>query len=177
MKGWLGGEAVKAATGEVIRAERGGYELVLVPGGSFEMGSPETEEGRDSDESPLHEVKVPSFYIGRYPVTNEEYGRYLKANPDAREPEVWGERGFNRPRQPVVGVSWEDARRYAEWAGLRLPSEAEWEYACRAGTATRYHSGDSESALDLVGWYAGNSGERLHQVGEKVPRHETVVAG
>lgn len=112
---------------------------------------------------------MPDFYLGRYPVTNEEYARFLKANPKVFEPGYWADRKYNQPRQPVVGVSWEDARRYAAWAGLRLPGEAEWEYACRAGTKTRYYSGDKDEELDRVGWYVENSGGQLHAVGEKEP--------
>ena len=65
------------------------------------------------------------FYLGRCPVTNEEYGRFLKENLNVSEPEYWAERKFNQPRQPVVGVSWEDAQRYAAWAEMKLPNEAE----------------------------------------------------
>ncbi len=107
--------------------------------------------------------------MGRYPVTNAEYDRFLCTNPKAPEPKNWSDRKYNQPRQPVVGVSWKDAKEYAVWAGLYLPSEAQWEYACRAGSDTRYYTGDSESDLDRAGWYKKNSGDRLHPVGEKEP--------
>jgi formylglycine-generating enzyme required for sulfatase activity len=107
--------------------------------------------------------------MGRYPVTNEEYGRFLAENSYAVEPVYWGNRKYNQPRQPVVGVSWEDARQYARWAGLNLPSEAQWEYACRAGTQTRYYSGETEEDLNRVGWFKKKWGNKLHPVGEKEP--------
>jgi formylglycine-generating enzyme required for sulfatase activity len=164
---------------DVIRAPRGGYELVRIPGGEFIMGSPTWEEGilalpREGIleiEVPQHTVTVPEFYMGRYPVTNEEYGRYLSENSGAVVPEQWGNRGYNHPRQPVVYVSWDDAQQYARWAGLRLPSEAQWEYACRAGTQTRFYSGNAEADLSRVGWYSDNSNGKHHPVGEKHPNN------
>ena len=157
----------RAAAQERIVTENGGVELVRIPAGTFLMGSPETEKGRDKVEGPQHEVSVPSFYMGRYAVTNEEYGRFREANPKVWEPRFWSDRRYNQARQPVVGLSWKEARRFAEWAGGRLPSEAEWEYAARAGTTEPYLEGASEADLDRVAWYDKNSDDRLHSVGEK----------
>ena len=142
------------------------YELVQVPAGTFLMGASGSEKGRADDEE-KHEVTLSAFAIGRFTVTNAQYGLFLEANPGAGEPEYWADRKFNQPNQPVVGVSWDDAEAYCAWAGLRLPSEAEWEYACRAGTTTRYWSGDTEDDLARVGWYDENSDDRLHPVGER----------
>ncbi|MBW1803114.1 MAG: formylglycine-generating enzyme family protein, partial [Deltaproteobacteria bacterium] len=154
---------------EITPPEKIDYELIRIPGGVFQMGSPKSEKGRDDDEGPVHKVEVPGFDMGKYPVTNEQYARFLEKNSDASEPRFWADRKYNQPRQPVVGVSWGDAKQFAKWAGLRLPSEAEWEYACRAGTKTRYHSGNTDKDLGKAGWYSGNSGGKLHAVGQKEP--------
>jgi len=165
---WFQDKAAQA-TFDLITADRGGYELLRIPGGEFMMGSPVTEKNRYEEEGPQHKVQIQDFCMGRYPVTNEEYGRFMKEESDIPEPEFWADRKFNQPRQPVVGVSWKDAQRYAKWAGLRLPTEAEWEYACRAGTDTRYYTGDKEKDLDRAGWYREISDEQTHPVGEKEP--------
>ena len=140
---------------EVSRSERGEVELVLVPGGRFAMGSPPDEVGRREAEGPQHWVAVTDFWIGRFAVTNEEYARFLQANPSYPEPRYWNDRRFNGARQPVVGVSWKEARDFAAWAGCRLPTESEWEYACRAGTTTPYSFGREisrdEAHFDLGG--------------------------
>jgi formylglycine-generating enzyme required for sulfatase activity len=88
----------------------GAVKLVRVPSGSFLMGAPENDLEADDGEQPQRRVSVASFWIGRYPVTNEEYGRYLTAHPEAERPMYWRNPTQTGARHPVVGVSWDDAR-------------------------------------------------------------------
>jgi formylglycine-generating enzyme required for sulfatase activity len=142
-----------------------GMEFVLIPAGKFEMGSPPDEEGRDSDEGPVHHVNIEkAFYMGRYEVTQKQWRAVMGDNPSH----------FKGDDLPVEQVSWDDVQEFIkklnEKEGIdtyRLPSEAEWEYACRAGTTTRYSFGDSESRLGDYAWYNSNSGSQTHPVGQK----------
>ena len=124
-------------------------EMAAIPGGTFMMGSPKNEGGWDS-ESPQHQVSVPSFFMGKYPVTQAQYQAITGSNPSY----------FKGSNRPVERVSWNDAIAFCEkfsqrtGKNYRLPSEAEWEYACRAGTTTPFHFGETITT-DLAN-YDGN---------------------
>ncbi len=117
-----------------------GSVLVYVPGGSFSLGATDI----DADSRPVHRVELSPFRIGKYPITNEQYAHFLQENPEHPEPAYATDSRFNAPRQPVVGVSWYDARDYCRWAGMQLPSEAQWEAAARGPDAWKYPWGNAE---------------------------------
>jgi formylglycine-generating enzyme required for sulfatase activity len=137
-------------------------EMLAIPGGNFLMGSPATESGRDPDEGPQSNVTVPNYYMGKYEVTQSQYRAVMGANPSA----------FKGDDLPVDSVTWAEAtefcRKLSTLSGrhYRLPTEAEWEYAARAGT-----TGAPTESADLTAWYDGNSGARTHPVGQKEANH------
>jgi formylglycine-generating enzyme required for sulfatase activity/precorrin-6B methylase 2 len=110
-----------------------GSVLVWIPGGQFVMG----DDHGQADERPAHTVSVRGFWLGKFELTNRQYNRFLQARRESR-PYHADDPNYGDPNQPVVGVTWLEASRYCAWARLRLPTEAEWEYAARAGAALEY---------------------------------------
>lgn len=151
-------------------------EFVLIEPGTFSMGSPESEPDRDDWEGPQHKVTIShAFYFGRYEVTQGQWLSVMGTSPWHGQKMV-----IEDPRHPATYISWEDAQKFIhrlnEAAGdslYRLPTEAEWEFACRCGTTTRWSFGDDSTVIGDYAWYSGNTwtiGEAYpHAVGLKQP--------
>jgi len=162
-------------------------EMVELPGGTFLMGSPESDDQVWSDEKPQHKVTVSGFAMSRYPITRRQYREVMKETPSE-----W-RKGQDDDRLPANYVDWFDAVKFCnalseqqglqpcyriegkrvEWDreanGYRLPTEAEWEYAVRAGTTTWWFCGNWSYKLKRYAWFDKNAGGRIHPVGEKEP--------
>ena len=147
-----------------------GIRFVRLPGGSFDMGSPVGEEGRSTDEGPVHTVSLSPFLIAKYEVTQAEYASVMTGNTAGLNPTPSTNFGSApaSDQRPVEMVSWSDLRApggFLERTGLVLPTEAQWEYAARAGTSGPYAGTGN---LDDMGWSSANSGGLTHDVGGKL---------
>ena len=144
-------------------------KMVLIPAGEFMMGSPDADKDASADEKPRHRVRITKpFYLGKYLLTQEQWQAVMGSNPSR----------YKGSKNPVEQVSWDDSQIFlgklnAKAGGkggkFGLPTEAQWEYACRAGSSTKYCFGDEESGLGEYGWYGANSDNKPHPVGGKKP--------
>ena len=145
-----------------------GMEFVQIPAGSFMMGCSEGDGECSDQENPRHQVTISKpFYMGKYEVTQEEWEKVMGNNPSQ----------FKGPKRPVENVSWDDVQEFLgklnqsapSGKKYRLPTEAEWAYAARAGSTTKYSFGGDAAKLGDYAWFEGNSGKQTHPVGQKLP--------
>ncbi len=190
-------EAQMKAVTNTIPGSTVSYGLVPIPGGEFVMGSPETETGRRRDEGPQHKAKVSPFWMGQCEVTWNEYELFMFPDQERKfkneiatdphvdkvsdavarptKPYVEMSFGMGKDGYPAISMTQHAANKYCQWLSAktgefyRLPTEAEWEYACRAGTTTKYFFGDDESKLGEYEWFEKNSDFKYQKVGRKKP--------
>jgi formylglycine-generating enzyme required for sulfatase activity len=182
---------------ETIQQTDATFDMVPIAGGKFMMGSPEDEADRADDEGPQHDVVVEPFWMGKFEVTWDEYEQWSMALDRERrkinkvEPSEWDKvaDALSKPTPPYSDMSFDmgkegfpavcmtqlAAKLYCKWLSAktgryyRLPTEAEWEYACRAGTKTAYSFGDDVDDIDDYAWHYENSDDAYHKVGQKKP--------
>lgn len=182
---------------QVIPGTAAKFNLAPIPGGTFTMGSPADEPGHSDDEGPQHEVTIRPFWMGTHEITWDEYEIWMfnldiqrrklsKIEPTALDlladavtrptkPYTDMTFGMGKEGYPAICMTQLAAKTFCEWLSAktgryyRLPTEAEWEYACRAGTKTAYSFGDDPADIDDYAWYFDNSDDAYHPVGEKKP--------
>ena len=190
-----GAKDAKQIRGRIGALKMAAQTDILIPGGTFLMGSPEGKGWRTAH--PQHQVTLSSFYLDKHPVTNEQFQQFIDATHYVTEADkTKGDGGYvtlddgtmtffekarwNDPQgdekgianimdHPVVMVSWNDAQAYCKWAGKRLPTEAEYEYALRGGTTTDYFWGDDVLQVGDYAWDFANSDKKIQPVGQKKP--------
>jgi len=173
------------------------YAMVAIRGGDFTMGSPDNEPGRKPDEGPRHQVKIEPFWMGQFEVTWNEFELFMFPTEERKfkdtmptdpyvdkisdavtrptKPYVEMSFGMGRDGYPAISMTQHAANKYCQWLSgktghfYRLPTEAEWEYACRAGTTTAYYFGDDPTKLGEHAWFEANSDFKYQKIGKKEP--------
>ncbi|OQW94619.1 MAG: hypothetical protein BWK79_05265, partial [Beggiatoa sp. IS2] len=151
-----------------------GMEFVLIPAGKFMMGANPNDQNANDDENPRHEVAITNpFYMGKHEVTQGQWTKIMGDNPSNFDDDLVGQDFL---KHPVESIDWKDVKEFIKRLNMlektdkyRLPTEAEWEYAARAGTQTLYYWGNDEISLGNYAWYNDNSDEQTHPVGKKKP--------
>lgn len=184
---------------ELVEHSPAKIEMIPIPGGTFRMGSPDGQEGRKADEGPVHEVKISPFWMAKCEITWDAYDVWMsdldvfyrevnKVKATKRDelseefqksqptkPYTDMTFGMGKHGYPAICMTQHAARTYCKWLSrktgryYRLPTEAEWEYACRAGTTEAYSFGSDPSELENYAWFVDNAGEGYHKVGLKKP--------
>jgi len=192
-------ESEMKAYAEIIEHSFAKIEMLPIPAGKFLMGSPQTEKDRNADEGPQHIAEIPAFWMGKYEITWDAYEVWMadldilrrqvtNIKPNTRDkladkfqltqptkPYTDMTFGMGKRGYPAICMTQHSARIFCKWLTAktgryyRLPTEAEWEYACRAGTTTSYHFGDDVTQLKNYAWYYDNSFDNYHKVGKKKP--------
>ena len=161
-----------------VRDNATNIEMVLIPPGTFNMGcSPSNQFGCQSDENPVHAVTLTNaFYLGRYEVTQAQWTARMGSNPSFFQSASAQVPAAAVPNRPVERVSWNTVQGFLAATGMRLPTEAEWEYACRAGTTTAFHGWPAQTAgtnndslVGNIAWFSGDANSQTRPVGGKAP--------